>query len=54
MRNIIGYKIIDRQTGAKVGSAKTLKAASRSVDRRDNEYGGYRYSAQPVYEGEEN
>lgn len=50
---IVGYKIIDRQTGFKVGSAKTAKGARRSVDRRDNEYGAYRYSAQPVYEGEE-
>lgn len=38
------YEIIDRKTGHRVGTAKTLKAALRSVDRRDNEYGGYRFS----------
>lgn len=46
---IIGYDIIDRQTKAVVGHAKTRAGATRSVDRRDNEYGGYRFSAQPVY-----
>lgn len=37
------YEIVDRQTGAIVGKAKTLRAAIRSVDRRDNAYGAYRY-----------
>lgn len=39
-----GYHIVDNHTGSIVGFAKTLKRASRSVDRRDNEYGAYRYS----------
>lgn len=51
-RKIIGYKIIDGQTGFKVGSAKTIAGARRSVDKRDNEYGAYRYRAVPMYEGE--
>lgn len=46
----IRYDIIDSQTGKTVGTAKTRKAASRSVDRRDNAYGAYRYRAQPIYE----
>lgn len=37
------YEIIDRQTGQVVGTAQTLKGARRSVDRRDNAYGAYRY-----------
>ena len=45
----IRYDIIDRHTGLKVGEAKTRAGASRSVDRRDNAYGGYRFSAKPVY-----
>lgn len=46
------YEIIDRHTGAKVATAKTRAGASRAVDRRDNAYGAYRYSARPVYAGE--
>ena len=38
------YEIVDRHTGNVVGKAKTLRAALRSVDRRDNAYGAYRYS----------
>lgn len=37
------YEIVDRKTGAVVGHAKTLSGARRSVDRRDNAYGAYRY-----------
>lgn len=37
------YAIIDRQTGKVVAVVKTLNAAIRSVDRRDNAYGAYRY-----------
>jgi hypothetical protein len=43
------YEIVDGQTGAKVGTAKTRAAASRAVDRRDNAYGAYRYRARAVY-----
>lgn len=38
-----GYDIYDRQTGLKVGHAKTLKAASRSANKRDLDYGACRY-----------
>lgn len=49
MRNIVGYLIVDRQTGHVVGKAKTRRGATRSVGRRDNQYGGYRYVAKPIY-----
>lgn len=49
----IRYDIIDRKTGFKVGSAKTRAGATRSCDKRDKEYGAYRYYAKPIYEGEE-
>lgn len=42
------YNIIDRQTGKVVGTATSLKTALRSIDRRDNEYGGYRYTRQLI------
>lgn len=38
------YEIIDRHTGQVVGTAKTVKGARASVDRRDNAYGAYRYT----------
>lgn len=38
------YLIIDRHTGRVVGKCKSLAAARRSIDKRDNEYGGYRYT----------
>lgn len=43
------YEIVDKHTGRVVATATTRKGASRSVDRRDNAYGAYRYSARPVY-----
>jgi hypothetical protein len=48
-KTITHYEIIDNQTKAVVGKAKTRKSASKSVDRRDNAYGAYRYSARAVY-----
>ena len=42
------YEIIDSHTGKVVGTAKTVKAARNSVDRRDLAYGGYRFSYRPV------
>lgn len=45
----IRYDIVDRQTGRVVATAKTRAAANRSVDKRDNAYGAYRYMANPVY-----
>lgn len=43
------YNIVDTHTGRIVAKAKTRASASRAVDRRDNEYGAYRYRAVPVY-----
>ncbi len=48
----IRFDIIDRQTGRVVGTAKTRKAATAAVNKRDNAYGGYRYSAQAVWADE--
>jgi hypothetical protein len=45
----IRYDIIDNHTKQVVGTAKTHRAASRSVDRRDNAYGSYRYSVRTIY-----
>lgn len=49
VHELLYYEIIDRKTGAVVGKAKTRRSANISVDRRDNEYGAYRYYARPVY-----
>jgi hypothetical protein len=38
------YSIIDTQTGRPVATAKSLKAALRMVDRRDQANGGSRYT----------
>lgn len=46
----VRYDIIDRQTKQVVGSCITAISARRSVDRRDNAYGAYRYTAKPVYQ----
>lgn len=43
------WAIVDKHTGAVVGTAKTKRGARLSVDRRDNEYGAYRYQARAVY-----
>jgi hypothetical protein len=42
-RPLQAYEIVDRQTGGVVGTASSLQRALRSVDRRDNQYGAYRY-----------
>lgn len=47
-----GYVVVDRRTGAVVGRCKSREGARRSVDRRDNEYGGYRYFARPAMPSE--
>jgi hypothetical protein len=39
----MAYEIIDLHTKQVVGRAKSLRAAIRSVDRRDNAYGAYRF-----------
>lgn len=38
------FEIYDKHTGAIVSKAKTISGARKAVDRRDNQYGGYRYS----------
>jgi len=45
------YEIIDRRTGSKVGEAKTLKGARRSVDRRDRAYGSYNHAIREAATG---
>lgn len=42
------YYVIDRHTKQIVGTASSLKHASRSVDRRDNAYGGYRFGYERI------
>jgi hypothetical protein len=42
------YVVFDRHTGAVVSKPMTLKAAIRSVDKRDNAYGGYRFGKRRV------
>ncbi len=49
MPTIVRYDIIDGHTGVIVGTAKTRAGASRSVDKRDNAYGAYRYRAVAVW-----
>jgi len=46
----IRFDIIDGHTGAVVASCSTHKGAIRSVDRRDNDYGAYRYRYSRIYE----
>lgn len=48
--NPISFNIVDSQTGAIVGTAKTRAGANRSADRRDNAYGAYRYRVVAVYD----
>jgi hypothetical protein len=50
--NTFGYVVIDRRTGAVVARCKTLNGARRSADRRDNQYGGYRYLARAAMPSE--
>jgi hypothetical protein len=42
------FEVYDRHSGDIVGNYGSLKAASRAVDRRDNQYGGYRYGHRPI------
>jgi hypothetical protein len=37
------YEVVDRSTGNTYGPYKTWKSASRVVDRKDNDYGGYKH-----------
>lgn len=47
-----GYVVIDSRTGAVVARCKTREGARRSADRRDNEYGAYRYKARAAMPSE--
>lgn len=42
------YVVIDRHTGTAVSKPMSFKAAIRSVDKRDNAYGGYRFGKKRV------
>lgn len=42
------YVVIDRHTGAVVSKPMSFKAAIRSVDKRDNAYGSYRFGKRRV------
>ena len=42
------YVVVDRHTGSVVSKPMSFKAAIRSVDRRDNAYGGYRFGKKRV------
>lgn len=44
------YVVFDRQTGTVVSKPMSFKAAIRSVDKRDNAYGGYRFGKRRVEE----
>lgn len=46
------YVVIDRHTGTIVSKPMSRISASRSVDRRDNAYGAYRYGYKLVVESE--
>lgn len=47
-----GYGVIDRRTGQIVARCKTRDGARRSSDRRDNEYGAYRYGVRALLPSE--
>lgn len=46
---IVHFAIVDKHTGRVVATAKTRRGATRAADRRDNEYGAYRYGVRAVY-----
>lgn len=46
---ITHFNIVDRNTGIVVATAKNRVSANKAVDRRDNKYGAYRFSAVAVW-----
>lgn len=44
------YVVIDRQSGKVLSKPMSLVQARRSVDRRDNAYGAYRFGTRRVEE----
>ena len=52
-KQILGYRIVDKQTGQQVGKPYSYEQRKRCwhrVDKLDNQYGAYRYRAEPIYE----
>lgn len=46
----IMYHVVHKTSGQVVGKAKTRNRASRILDRKDNDYGGYAHIVKPIYE----
>lgn len=44
------FELIDRHTGKVVGKYRSVIRARRARDRKDNEYGGYRYHVRKMVE----
>jgi len=42
------YDVIDRQTGDVIATVTTRNKARRIADRKDAEYGAYRYMVRPT------
>jgi hypothetical protein len=42
------FKVVDRVTGEVVGEYLNRNTAGRAMDRKDNEYGAYRYKVVPI------
>lgn len=49
MEQATKYEVIDTQTKRVVGTFKNRNRARNMADRKDNEYGAYRYIVRPVY-----
>lgn len=49
MNAIDHYEIINRVTKEVVGIAYTLKGATNSVNKRDEEYGAVKFAKRPVF-----
>lgn len=49
MNAIDHYEIINRVTKEVVGVAFTLKGATRSVNKRDKDFGAVRFAKRPVF-----
>ncbi len=44
------WVVVDRKNGAVVGNYSSATRARKARDRKDNEYGGYRYAARRTEE----
>ena len=42
------FEVVDKQTGKTVGTYNSMSRANLARDKKDNEYGSYRYKTQPV------